>query len=84
MRIRTIIDSLLSNASRMPRHRCTCTAGRDHLYPGRRACRAGRPGSGGAGGLDLGKLVLGSGQADLESLDLAESAFSLDLGHPVA
>ncbi len=36
------------------------------------------------GGLDLGELVLGSGEADLESLGLAEPAFSFGLGDAVA
>jgi hypothetical protein len=34
-------------------------------------------------GGDLGELVLGAGEADLESLDLAEPAFALGLGDAV-
>ena len=36
------------------------------------------------GRVDLGELVLGAGEADLESLDLAEPAFALGLGDAVA
>ena len=32
------------------------------------------------GGVDLGELVLGAGEADLEALDLAEPAFAFGLG----
>jgi hypothetical protein len=35
------------------------------------------------GGVDLGELVLGAGEADLEALDLAEPALALGLGDPV-
>ena len=35
------------------------------------------------GRVDLGELVLGAGEADLESLDLAEPAFAFSLGDPV-
>ena len=35
------------------------------------------------GGADLGELVLGAGEADLEALDLAEPAFALGLGDAV-
>jgi hypothetical protein len=35
------------------------------------------------GRIDLGELVLGSGEADLRSLDLAEPAFPLRLGDAV-
>src|SRR5712691_8539100 len=35
------------------------------------------------GCIDLGELALGSGEADLQSLDLAEPAFPLGLGDPV-
>jgi hypothetical protein len=48
-----------------------------------RACRGGRPVRDGAGGVDLGELVLGAGEADLEALDLAEPAFALGLGDTV-
>ena len=36
------------------------------------------------GRVDLGELVLGAGEADLQALDLAEPAFPLGLGDPVA
>ena len=36
--------------------------------------------SGGQGGVDLGELVVGGGEADLESFDLAEPAFALGFG----
>jgi len=35
------------------------------------------------GGVDLGELVLGAGEADLEALDLAEPAFAFGLGDAV-
>jgi len=35
------------------------------------------------GRVDLGDLVLGAGEADLESLDLAEPAFAFGLGDAV-
>jgi len=35
------------------------------------------------GRLDLGELVLGAGEADLETLDLAEPAFTLGFGDAV-
>ena len=35
------------------------------------------------GGVDLGELVLGPGEAGLEALDLAEPALTLGLGDPV-
>jgi hypothetical protein len=35
------------------------------------------------GRVDLGELVLGVGEADLEALDLAEPAFTLGLGDAV-
>ena len=35
------------------------------------------------GSVDLGELVLGAGEADLEALDLAEPAFAFGLGDAV-
>jgi hypothetical protein len=35
------------------------------------------------GGVDLGELVLGAGEADLEALDLAEPAFAFGFGDAV-
>jgi hypothetical protein len=35
------------------------------------------------GGVDLGELVLGAGEADLEALDLAEPTFAFGLGDAV-
>jgi len=35
------------------------------------------------GRVDLGELVLGAGEADLEALDLAEPAFAFGLGDAV-
>jgi hypothetical protein len=35
------------------------------------------------GGVDLGELVLGAGEADLQALDLAEPSLTLGLGDPV-
>jgi len=35
------------------------------------------------GRVDLGELVLGAGEADLEALDLAEPAFALGFGDAV-
>ena len=37
----------------------------------------------GAGSVDLGELVLGAGEADLQALDLTEHAFTLGLGDAV-
>ena len=46
-----------------------------------RACRDGRTVL--QGRVDLGELVLGAGEADLESLDLAGPALALGLGNAV-
>lgn len=34
-------------------------------------------------GIELGQLLLGAGQADLQALDLTEPAFTLSLGDPI-